>query len=92
MIRSFQHSRLERFFRTGSKAGIQPKHAGRLRIQLSAPDIASRPEDMQAPGWQWHALKADLSGHYAVPVNGNWRLTFRFEGRDAISVNDQDYH
>nr|WP_231858717.1 type II toxin-antitoxin system RelE/ParE family toxin [Xenorhabdus nematophila] len=28
----------------------------------------------------------------AVSVNGNWRLTFRFEGEDAILVNYQDYH
>jgi proteic killer suppression protein len=25
-------------------------------------------------------------------VNGNWRLTFRFEGGDAELVDYQDYH
>jgi proteic killer suppression protein len=34
MIESFRHSGIERFYRTGSKAGIQPKHARRLRLQL----------------------------------------------------------
>jgi len=27
MISSFRHDGIERFFRTGSMAGIQPKHA-----------------------------------------------------------------
>ena len=32
MIRNFRHKGLERFFRTGSKAGIQAHHAERLRL------------------------------------------------------------
>ncbi|SCC95118.1 putative proteic killer suppression protein (fragment) [Thiomonas sp. X19] len=24
--------------------------------------------------------------------NGNWRMTFTFEGDDAVLVDDQDYH
>jgi proteic killer suppression protein len=74
VIQSFAHAGLERFFRSGSKAGIQPKHASRLRVQLTALDSAGAPEDMRAPSWSWRPLK----GHYAVSVSGNWRLTFRF--------------
>ncbi|MGA2218868.1 MAG: type II toxin-antitoxin system RelE/ParE family toxin [Terracidiphilus sp.] len=40
----------------------------------------------------WHPLKGDLKGHSSVSVNGNWRLTFAFEGEDAILVDYQDYH
>jgi proteic killer suppression protein len=47
---------------------------------------------MNAPGWRLHPLKGDLAGHWSVTVNGNWRLTFRFEGEDAILVDYQDYH
>jgi proteic killer suppression protein len=47
---------------------------------------------MNLPGWSWHPLKSDLVGHYAVSVNGNWRLTFAFEETDAIVVDYQDYH
>lgn len=47
---------------------------------------------MLAPGWDLHPLKGELKGHHAVKVNGNWRLTFRFEGEDAILVDYQDYH
>ncbi|WP_413738614.1 type II toxin-antitoxin system RelE/ParE family toxin [Sodalis sp. RH21] len=46
-----------------------------------------------APGWKLPPLKgADLAGHWAISVNGNWRLTFRFDGEDAILVDYQDYH
>ena len=92
MIASFRHKGLERFFRTGSKAGIQPAHADRLRLQLGRLDAAAVPEDMNLPGWKFHALGKDLAGHYAVTVNRNWRLTFAFDGGDAILVDYQDYH
>lgn len=92
MIRSFKHKGIERFFLAGSKAGIQPKHEARLRIQLTTLNLASTPTDMNRAGWDWHALKGDLKGHWAVTVNGNWRLTFAFEGSDAILVDYQDYH
>ncbi len=92
MILSFRHKGVERFFRTGSPAGIQVMHAPRLARQLSALDASSRPEDMNRPGWNWHPLKGDLSGHWSVSVNGNWRLTFAFENGDAVLVDYQDYH
>jgi len=31
-------------------------------------------------------------GEWAVSVSGNWRLTFRFEGKDVVDVNYEDYH
>jgi toxin HigB-1 len=59
VIKSFRHRGLEKFFRTGSKAGIQPKHAGKLRQQLFALDNARLPEDMSAPGWKLHPLAGE---------------------------------
>ncbi|MGD1102363.1 MAG: type II toxin-antitoxin system RelE/ParE family toxin [Terriglobia bacterium] len=92
MIKSFRHKGVERFFRTGSKAGIQPKHAERLRKQLFALDNATAPKDMNAPGWRLHPLHGDLEGHWSADVSGNWRLLFAFEGEDAVLVDYQDYH
>ena len=92
MIRGFAHKGLEAFFATGSKAGIQPAHAARLKRQLAQLEQASAPQDMNLPGWRLHPLKGDLAGHWAVWVSGNWRLTFVFEGTDAIVVDYQDYH
>ena len=92
MIKSFRHRGIEKFFTSGSKAGIQPKHANRLRILLTTLNLSANPMDMNREGWEWHPLKGDLSGHWSVTVNGNWRLTFSFEGEDAILVDYQDYH
>ncbi len=92
MIKTFRHSGIERFFKTGSKAGIQPKHAEKLRRQLFALDNSKKAEDMNAPGWRLHQLKGELVGHWSVNVSGNWRLTFAFEGEDAILVDYQYYH
>lgn len=92
MIKSFKHKGLEMFFRRGTKAGIQAHHAAKLRILLTALDYAKRPDDMKAPGWRFHALSGDLKGFFSVTVNGNWRVIFRFDGKDAELVDYLDYH
>ena len=92
MIKSFRHKGVERFFKTGSKSGIQPKHAERLGRQLFALDSARTPNDMNAPGWRLHSLRGALECHWSVDVSGNWRLTFAFEGEEAVLVDYQDYH
>jgi proteic killer suppression protein len=89
MIQRFRHRGIEAFFKTGSKAGIQPHHAPRLSRQLKHLDRAKVPEDMNVPGWKLHKLS---TGHWSVWVSGNWRLTFAFDGENAILVNYQDYH
>jgi len=92
VIKSYRHKGLKRFAETGSKAGIQPKHADRLRRLLTALDVASVPQDMDAPGNKLHPLEGGLAHHWVVSVSGNWRLTFSFDGEDVIFVDYQDYH
>jgi proteic killer suppression protein len=92
VIRSVRHAGLEAFFRTGAKAPIQPKHAKRLQLQLGQLNRASGPNDMAEPPWRLHPLKGRDAGHWAVWVDENWRLTFAFEGKDAVLVDYRDYH
>lgn len=92
MIKSFRYKGLETFFRTGSKAGIQPAHAKRLRAQLAKLSTSKGPEDMGMPGWRLHPLSQGLAGHWSVWVNGNWRMTFTFENGNAVLVDYRDYH
>lgn len=92
MIRSFKHKGLRRFFETGTTFGIQPAHAGRLRLLLGRLNAATQPRDMNLPGLRLHELKGSRSGTWAVNVSGNWRLTFRFSGKDAELVDYEDYH
>ena len=92
MIKTFKHACLEQFFRTGSKAGIQPSHEKKLGRLLAQLNVAASPRDMNLPGWRLHGLHGNLEGYFSVWVSANWRLTFTFEGRDAILVDYQDYH
>jgi proteic killer suppression protein len=92
VIKSFCHKGLQAFFEKGTKAGIQAVHAAKLARQLARLAAAQRPEDMNLPGWRLHPLKGDLKNHWAVMVDGNWRMTFTFDGTDAVLVDYQDYH
>ena len=92
VIRSFRHKGLEAFFRRGTKAGIQPRHASKLRLQLTALDAATKPSDLAAPGWRLHSLSGELRGFHSITVNGNWRVIFRFVGQDVELVDYLDYH
>jgi proteic killer suppression protein len=92
MIKDFKHKGLEKFFLTGSKAGIQAVHARKLQLILARLNAATSPRDMNLPGLYLHELKGDRQGTWSVRVSGNWRVTFEFDQIAAIAVNYEDYH
>lgn len=94
MIRSFRSKRLERYWIKGDAKGLPADHLKRLTLRLTALDNAATPEEMNVPGWHFHALAGDMQGRYAVRVTGNWRLTFAWSenGPAAIDVDYEDYH
>ena len=92
MIVSFIHKGLERFYKTGKVSGIQPNHVKKLRLILSNMDQAETIDDMDLPGLRLHELKGGRKGVWSVTVSGNWRITFRFTGKDIEIVNYEDYH
>lgn len=92
MILSFIHKGLERFYRSGRSSGIQAKHSQRLRLILTNLDQAESPDDMDLPGLRLHRLKGSRKVIWSVSVSGNWRVTFKFTGKDVEIVNYEDYH
>jgi len=92
MIIGFKHKGLERFFTEGNKAGIQARHSERLRLILARLHGSTCPQDMNLPGLGLHPLVDQRQGYWAVKVSGNWRMTFRFVGKDADCVDYEDYH
>lgn len=92
MIKSFRHKGLQAFFEQGTKAGIQAVHAPKLARLLGRLDQAQAAQDMNLPGWRLHSLQGHLQDHGSVSVNGNWRMTFTFDGVDAVLVDYQDDH
>jgi toxin HigB-1 len=66
---------------------VQLDQVDRLRLILSALDQASEVQDMKQPAFRLHRLKGNRNSVWAVTVRANWRVTFRFEGRDAFEVD-----
>ena len=83
---------MEQFFVTGSKKGIPPEHADKIARILDRLDASISPDDMDLPGYRLHELKGKEADTWSVTVNGNWRITFRFKGQDAVLVDYKDYH
>lgn len=92
MIVSFSHKGLELFFTRSSHRGIPAQFASRIERILDRLDASKEPDDMNLPGYKFHALKGQRKGEYVVSVSGNWRITFEFDGQDAINLNLEDYH
>jgi proteic killer suppression protein len=92
VIKSFRHKGLERFFERGTKAGIQSKHANRLRLQLAALDTALTVDNMDIPGYHLHPLKGRAKNRWSIWVSGSWRLTFDFKNGDIYILDYEDYH
>jgi proteic killer suppression protein len=92
MIISFKHKGLQKFYESGSTAGIQNAHKAKLRMILIALDSTQEINDMDIPGFKLHLLKGKLKGLWSVTVNGNWRVAFKFENGNIYVVNYEDYH
>jgi len=92
VIQSFRRRGLERFFGRNDYRGIPAQFAPRLIRILDRLNAITNPYDMNLPGYKFHALKGDRKDTFAVWVSGNWRLTFRFEGENAVDVCLEDYH
>ena len=92
MIRNFKHKGLQRYFSKGTTSGIQPAHEKRVRLILGRLNASTTPQDMDLPGLFMHPLKGKHRGRWLVRVSGNWRISYKFEGPDAVDVDYEDYH
>ena len=92
MIVGFCHKGLRALFETSSTRGGRLEHVKRLRLILTRLHASKLPRDMNLPGLRLHVLRGKHKGYHAVSVSGNWRVTFRFEGLDAVDVDYLDYH
>jgi toxin HigB-1 len=92
MIKNFINKGLEKNFTTGNKAGIQARHVKRIRLILAQLNQAKTIKDMNIPAFALHKLKGKRKDIWAVTVQANWRITFRFENGNAEIVNYEDYH
>lgn len=92
MIKNFLHKGLKKFYLTGNSSGVKQIHVAKLRLILARLEVIHRPEDMNLPGFDFHPLHGDRKGQYAVTVQKNWRVVFKFDSTDAYDVDYIDYH
>jgi len=91
-IRSFKSRHLADLWAKGTSAKIDAKMHGRILVRLDRLDAAVRPEEMNLPGFDFHALRGFKPTRYTVHVNGPWCITFAFENGDAVRVDFEQYH
>jgi len=92
MIRSFRSKALRRFAEQGDASKLSVPNVRRVAIILAHLGGAVSPDDMNLPGYRFHRLKGRDKGRYAVDASGNWRITFGWDGKDAVDVDLEDYH
>jgi proteic killer suppression protein len=90
VIRSFRNRALRRYFEAGHPSGLSVPNIARVGRMLRALDAALRPEQLNLPGFYWHPLQGEA--RWAIRVTGNWRITFAWDGADAVAVDLEDYH
>ena len=92
MIKSFRHKGLQLLFEEDEGRKVKADQVNRLRLILSALNVATAAEDMNQPTFRLHPLKGSRKGVWAVTVRANWRVTFWFEQGNAYDVDLEDYH
>lgn len=92
MIRSFKTRALKRLYEKGDQSGISPDHVARVKRILAHLDVATKPKDMDLPGWRQHRLSGNYRGFWSVDVSGNWRIIYRFKEAEPCDVRYVDTH
>lgn len=91
MIKTFKHKGLEELWATGASRYVAQDQLKRIGRRLDALDQAISLEAIAVPRSGFHPLHGNPQ-RYAVDVSGPWRITFGWEGQDAIDVDLEQYH
>lgn len=92
MILSFRSRPLRRFWERDDASKLPQDRIERIAMILDRLDAAVQAQDLNLPGLQFHQLSGTSKGRFAVSVSANWRITFGWNGEDAIAVDFEDYH
>ena len=93
MIKSFVDKHTKDVFTEGKSRKIQPDIIARAIRRLEYINLATCLEDLKVPpSNRLHALKGNRKGQYAISINDQWRICFRFVEGDAFDVEITDYH
>jgi proteic killer suppression protein len=92
MIISFRNRALKRFWEKGDARGLNPQHIVKITLILDMLEDAAMPDHMNLARLDFHKLTGENPPRWSVHVNGNWCITFAFDGENAVAVDYEDYH
>jgi toxin HigB-1 len=92
VIASFKNKALADLWSTGQTGKIDKRLHERILLRLDRLDACSMPEEMNLPGFDFHALRGFHPTRYTIHVNGPWCITFEFLVGDAVGIDLEQYH
>ena len=93
MIKTFADKHTWEIYVEGKSKRIAPNIIKRVIRRLEYINLAASLEELKVPpSNRLHALKGDRKGQYAIAVNDQWRICFKFIDGDAYDVEITDYH
>jgi proteic killer suppression protein len=93
VIKTFKDKHTQQLYATGKSRRLPADVLQRARRRLEYVDLATCLDDLKVPpSNRLHALSRDRAGQYAISINDQWRICFRFERGDAYDVEITDYH
>jgi len=93
MIKTFADKHSQEVYIKGRSKRIAPDIIKRAIRRLEYIDWATCLEDLKVPpSNRLHPLKGDRKGQYAISINAQWRICFKFVDGDACDVEITDYH
>jgi proteic killer suppression protein len=90
-IQNFKHKGLRELFENGSSGKIGARYTTKALEIMDYLDAIAEPKDC-AGVQDFHELKGKDKGTYSMHVNGNYCITFGWDGQHVIDVNFVDYH
>jgi proteic killer suppression protein len=91
MIATFRSKALKAFWEHGESRRLPIENHARVRRQLLAIDAASKPEDVNVPGYRFHGLNTEPK-RWSIWVTDNFRIAFAWDGGNAVDLDIEDYH
>jgi proteic killer suppression protein len=92
VIASFKNKALADLWSSGRTAKIDKRLHERILLRLDRLDACTAPEEMNLPGFDFHALRGHQPTRYTIHVNGPWCITFEFHEGEALRVDLVQYH
>jgi proteic killer suppression protein len=93
VIKSFKDKETQKLFMGRKSKAVSGQAVRRAQLKMAQIDLVESVEELKVPpGNKLHKLGGEREGQWAISVNNQYRICFRFEDGDAYDVEATDYH